>query len=57
MRRIRGDCSRVLTAYQRESGLSGWYLRQSQAISISTRLAQALPAFEIPWQRVVEPLS
>jgi hypothetical protein len=32
-------------------------LRQSQAISISTRLAQLLPALEIPWQRVVEPLS
>jgi hypothetical protein len=57
MRRILGDCAFVRALYHLDSGLSGCRLCQIHAISIRMRLAQLLPALEIPWHRVDEPLS
>jgi hypothetical protein len=57
MRRRRGDWPAARCSYQRARALPLWYLRQSQAISIRTRRAQLFPAFEMPWQREVVPLS
>jgi hypothetical protein len=47
----------VASVLQRDSELPLWYFCQSQAISIKTRRPQLLPALEMPWQRLVEPLS